>query len=82
MNDVKPVSVAIVNVGSGNWSGTYVDGELFLQGHSLSENDFCKLISKYRYFHPHIEKIELTDGQIEELDFSLPGNLNDVRNVL
>lgn len=82
MNDVKTVSVAIVNVGSGDWAGTYVDGKLFLQGHSLSENDFCQLISKYRYFHPHIEKIELTDEQIEKLGFSLPGILNDVRNVL
>lgn len=70
------IEVVIVdnNEGEGDWTGIYINGKIFTQGHSLRNSDILQALGvKY-------ETISLNDQEIEHLGWNLPTSLDEVKN--
>lgn len=75
-------NLVIVKTENGDWEGIYVNGTLFTEGHSLSTDDYCDLISMYKTFNPDIKRIEVTMEQMEEFAGYFPNDYKELEKIL
>jgi len=76
---MKPAEITIVCVESGDWVGLFVNGELFCDGHSLTDRDWTDVIERFGCFDQNVDSFEISDEHIESLGASFPKNLSDVK---
>lgn len=67
-------------VSTGNWEVMYVNGEMVVEGHSLSANDFLYVINKYKNFSKSDSYYIDSDIVEEELNCDFPDNFYDIPN--
>ena len=68
--------VIIVNSAHGDWSGIYLDNELWTEDHSLHTQDWAELINNH-----HLESVDVeeVDGEwLEESGGRLPQHYQDI----
>lgn len=67
--------IIVVNSSHGDWSGIYLDNELWTEYHSLHTGDWAELINNH-----HLESVDVreVDGEWLEESGNLPQNFNDI----
>lgn len=60
----KPHEMIIVSVDNGEWQVMYVDGDMYLEDHSLSEMHFVSAIREYKNFET-VERYEISEDDVE-----------------
>lgn len=67
--------VIVVNSSHGDWSGIYLDNELWTEYHSLHTNDWAEIINNH-----HLESVDVieVDGEWLEESGNLPQNFNGI----
>lgn len=67
--------IIVVNSSSGDWSGIYLDNELWTEHHALHKGDWAELINNH-----HLESVDVkeVDGEWLEESGSFPILFNDI----
>jgi hypothetical protein len=67
--------IIVVNSSSGDWSGIYLDNELWTEHHSLHTGDWAELINNH-----HLDSVDVreVDGEWLEESGNLPQNFNGI----
>lgn len=71
-------SLIICNSECGDWSGLYVNGKLFHEGHSLDEQIWCDLIINYKEFTGTIDCYWFDEDSMIELGDRFPDSFEDI----
>ena len=76
MNDHRIYKkIIVVNSSSGDWSGIYLDYELWVEGHSITQFDWAELINNHYLDCVTIREV---DGEWVEYHSSFPNTYQEI----
>ena len=70
--------IVITNSECGDWSGIYVNGILFYEGHSIDNSVWIDVIKRYKVFSGEIHSYWIADEWLENRG-NFPDKFNDIQ---
>ena len=76
--DDKHVDLILTNSEDGDQYRLYVDGKLFTEGHSISDEDWINLICEHKHFSGKCKNLEFSEDEMEDMGCSFPYDIKEI----